>query len=95
VIYNPICELIPPAFEASEMIALSLALGDADHDKLVDVVEDFAQTRVLLPRGSGISSHHGEAIRHIENEGGGTALDQLPGTAGTRSHRALGSLLCG
>ena len=48
MIYNPICELIPPAFEASEMIALSLALDDADHDKLVDAVEEFAQTRAPL-----------------------------------------------
>jgi glutamate-1-semialdehyde 2,1-aminomutase len=31
-------------FAKRGMLALSLALGDADHDKLVDAVEDFTQT---------------------------------------------------
>jgi glutamate-1-semialdehyde 2,1-aminomutase len=33
------------------MFALSIALDDADHDKLVDAVEDFAQTRAPLFKG--------------------------------------------
>jgi hypothetical protein len=35
------------------MFALSLALDDADHDKLVDAVEEFAQTRAPLLEGLG------------------------------------------
>jgi glutamate-1-semialdehyde 2,1-aminomutase len=35
-------------FAKRGMFALSIALGDADHAKLVDAVEDFAQTRAPL-----------------------------------------------
>ena len=35
-------------FAKRGMFALSIALDDADHDKLVDAVEDFIQTRGLL-----------------------------------------------
>jgi hypothetical protein len=40
-------------FAKRGMFALSLALNDADHDKLVDVVEEFAQTRAPLLEGLG------------------------------------------
>jgi hypothetical protein len=32
---------------------LSIALADADHDKLVEAVEDFAQTRAALFEATG------------------------------------------
>ncbi len=39
-------------FAKRGMFALSIALEDADHDKLVDAVEEFAQTRAPLFSGS-------------------------------------------
>jgi glutamate-1-semialdehyde 2,1-aminomutase len=35
-------------FAKRGMFALSIALHEADHDKLADAVEDFAQTRAAL-----------------------------------------------
>jgi glutamate-1-semialdehyde 2,1-aminomutase len=42
-------------FAKRGMFALSIALDEADHDKLADAVEDFAQTRASLFDGSGSS----------------------------------------
>jgi glutamate-1-semialdehyde 2,1-aminomutase len=42
-------------FAKRGMFALSIALDEADHDKLADAVEDFAQTRAPLFDGSGSS----------------------------------------
>jgi glutamate-1-semialdehyde 2,1-aminomutase len=39
-------------FAKRGMFALSIALDDADHDKLVNAVEDFAQSRAPLFAGS-------------------------------------------
>jgi hypothetical protein len=40
-------------FAERGMFALSLALNDADHDKRVDAVKEFAQTRAPLLEGLG------------------------------------------
>jgi glutamate-1-semialdehyde 2,1-aminomutase len=42
-------------FAKRGMFALSIALDEADHDKLADAVEDFAQTRAPLFDGIGSS----------------------------------------
>jgi glutamate-1-semialdehyde 2,1-aminomutase len=42
-------------FAKRGMFALSIALDEADHDKLADAVEDFAQTRAPLFEGTGSS----------------------------------------
>src|SRR5260370_993246 len=42
-------------FAKRGMFALSIALAEADHDKLADAVEDFAQTRAALFDGIGSS----------------------------------------
>jgi glutamate-1-semialdehyde 2,1-aminomutase len=42
-------------FAKRGMFALSLALDEADHGKLADAVEEFAQTRTPLFDGTGSS----------------------------------------
>jgi hypothetical protein len=42
-------------FAKRDMFALSITLDDADGDKLVDAVEEFAQTRALLFQRIGAS----------------------------------------